>query len=246
MEYGRSIIVYLPPGYDLEAERRYPVLYMQDGQNLFDSATAFNGQEWEFDETAQELIHDGEIEPLIVVGLYNTGERRIDDYTPSVDPKQKKGGKADLYGRFLVEELKPFIDRRYRTLPSAEHTGLGGSSLGGLVTLYLGLKYPNIFSRLMVMSPSVWWDHAMILEFVNRLPAKPTTRIWLDIGTREGRITPLLVRKLCRTMIHKGWRLEADLKYTEVEGGVHNEKAWGDRVEPALRFLFPAERRPGA
>lgn len=241
MEYGRNIVIYLPPGYDLEVDRRYPVLYMHDGQNLFDSATAFNGQEWEFDETAQRAILEGEVEPLIVVGIYNTGEHRIDDYTPTFDRIQKRGGKADLYGQFIVEELKPFVDRRYRTLATPEFTGLGGSSLGGLITLYLGLRYPHIFSRLMIMSPSVWWDHAMILKFVDHLKAKPTTSIWLDIGTREGNITPNLVRKLRDILTHKGWRLNADLKFMEVPGGVHNEKAWGDRVEPALKFLYPAD-----
>src|SRR5579871_4912540 len=137
----RDIIVYLPPGYETEKRKRYPVLYMQDGQNLFDDATSFLG-EWHLDETAQALIPAKEIAPLIIVGIYNAGIHRIDEYTPARDPKMSMGGQADLYGRMLVEELKPFIDRRYRTLKDAAHTGLGGSSLGGLVSLYLGLKHP--------------------------------------------------------------------------------------------------------
>jgi predicted alpha/beta superfamily hydrolase len=187
------------------------------------------------------LIIGGEIEPLIIVGIYNTGEHRIEEYTPTFDPRQKKGGKADHYGRFIVEELKPFIDHSYRTLPGAEQTGLGGSSLGGLVTLYLGLKYPQVFSKLMVMSPSVWWDYGVILRIVESLKAKPSIRIWLDIGTREGKFTPGQVRRLRDLLISQGWRLKDDLRFVQVKGGLHNEVAWGERVEPALKFLFPKE-----
>lgn len=242
LAHDRDVMVYLPPGYQQEETRRYPVLYLQDGQNLFDSATAFNGTEWGVDETAQRLILGGKIEPLIVVGIYNSGGDRIDEYTPTVDPRQKRGGKADLYGRFLIEEMKPFIDRTYRTLAAPEFTGLGGSSLAGLLSLYLGLKHPNVFSRLMVMSPSVWWDHWMILGFVQQLRAKPTTRIWLDIGTKEGKLTPGFVRQLRDLLTAQGWRPDADLKFLEIRGGQHTETAWAKRVEPALRFLFPKQR----
>ncbi|MBL8187772.1 MAG: alpha/beta hydrolase [Acidobacteria bacterium] len=254
LDQNRDVIVYLPPNYEAsesykvsqsheDATRRFPVLYLNDGQNLFDATTAFNGVEWGVDETAQRLILSGRIEPLIIVGVYNTGADRIDEYTPTVDSRQKRGGKAGQYGRFLTEELKPFIDHRYRTLTGPEFTGLGGSSLGGLLTLYLGLKYPNVFSRLMVMSPSVWWDHWWILKFVQHLRAKPTTRIWLDIGTKEGKFTPGVVRQLRDLLLMQGWRLDADLKFMEIRGGQHTEAAWAKRVEPALRFLFPKQRR---
>ncbi|MCI0338283.1 MAG: alpha/beta hydrolase [Acidobacteria bacterium] len=239
LEHNRDIIVYLPPGYDRDIERRYPVLYLQDGQNLFDASTAFAGEEWGVDETAERLITSGQIEPLLIVGIYNTGIFRIDEYTPTYDARQKKGGKADQYGRFIVEELKSFIDLSYRTFPEVEQTGLGGSSLGGLVTLYLGLKYPQIFSKLMVMSPSVWWDQRVILRTVQSLRAKPSTRIWLDIGTKEGKYTAGHVRVLRDALITQGWRLKDDLKFLEVNGGQHNEQDWGKRVEPALKFLFP-------
>lgn len=242
LDHDRKVIVYLPPDYQHEQSRRYPVLYLQDGQNLFDATTAFNGVEWGVDETAQRLILGGKIEPLIIVAIYNSGSDRIDEYTPTVDPRQKRGGKADLYGQFLIRELKPFIDLNYRTLAGPEFTGLGGSSLGGLLTLYLGLKHPNIFSRLMVMSPSVWWDHWMILGFVQQLRAKPTTRIWMDIGSKEGKLTPGFVRHLRDLLLTQGWRLDADLKFMEIRGGQHTEAAWAKRVEPALRFLFPKQR----
>jgi predicted alpha/beta superfamily hydrolase len=239
LEHKRDVIVYLPPGYETDTARRYQVLYMHDGQNLFDPATAFGGVEWGVDATAQRLIDAGELDPLIIVGIYNTGQYRIDEYAPTFDPKHSRGGKADLYGRFIVEELKRFVDHSYRTMAGPEQTGLGGSSLGGLVTLYLGLKYPRIFSRLMVMSPSVWWDQAVILRVVKGLKAKPATRIWLDVGTKEGKLAPGQARALRDELIAQGWRLDSDLSFLQVKGGRHNERDWGQRVEPALKFLFP-------
>lgn len=243
---NRDVIVYLPPGYDSDPGRRYPVLYFHDGQNLFDGATSYiPGQEWRLDETAQGLIAARKVEPLIIVGLYNTGKDRVEEYTPVQDPKYKVGGKADLYGRMLVEEAKPFIDGNYRTLKDAKHTGLGGSSLGGLVSLYLGFKYPNVFGRLAVVSPSVFWGDKFIVHYLEALRGKPDGRIWLDTGTREGRNaaeeqeTVTYTRLLESALVKKGWKLEKDLKYFEALGAEHNERAWAARVGPMLEFLFP-------
>ncbi|QQS48670.1 MAG: alpha/beta hydrolase [Acidobacteriota bacterium] len=245
LDNERELIVYLPPGYEVDAGSSYPALYMQDGQNLFDRATAYGGVEWGLDETAQKLIIEDRIAPLIIVGINNMGEQRIEEYTPTRDSRLNKGGKADLYGRFLIEEVKPFIDERYRTLSDPDHTGLGGSSLGGLVSLYLGLKHPDVFGRLMVMSPSAWWDQAMMLKFIPELRAKSSTRIWLDIGTLEGKYTPRYVRTLRDQLVRAGWRLTDDLHFLEVENGEHNERAWGARAGQALEFLFRV-RRPRA
>jgi predicted alpha/beta superfamily hydrolase len=242
----RDVLVYLPPGYEANKRRRYSVFYMHDGQNLFDGATSFiPGQEWRVDETAQALIAGGKIEPLIIVGIYNAGRDRINEYTPAEDAKYKAGGKADLYGRMLVEELKPFIDSHYRTKKDASHTGLGGSSLGGLVSIYLALKYPHVFGRAAVVSPSVWFANKQIVHYVEALPKKPKVRIWMDIGTKEGgtpqeaRQTVTDARLLQETMIRKGWKFGKDLSYFEAEGAVHNEGAWAARVERILTFLFP-------
>lgn len=245
LKNDREVIVYLPPAYDAAKARRYSVLYMHDGQNLFDGATSFiPGVEWRIDETAQRLINAGRIEPLIIVGVYNTKDR-IDEYTPSADAKYKAGGKADLYGRMLVEELKPFIDSQYRTKRDAKHTGLAGSSLGGLASLYLALKYPKVFGRAGVVSPSVWFANKHILHFVESLSKKPDARLWIDIGTKEGR-TPEEAQqsvddaKLLRdALVKKGWRMGKDLNYLEAEGAQHNEAAWAARVESILAFLFP-------
>jgi predicted alpha/beta superfamily hydrolase len=243
---NRDLIVYLPPGYESGSKRRYSVLYFHDGQNVFDGATSFiSGQEWRLDETAQELIAARKIEPLIIVGLYNTGKDRVEEYTPVQDPKYKVGGKADLYGRMLVEEVKPFIDHTYRTLEDAKHTGLAGSSLGGLVSIYLGLKYPHVFGRLAVVSPSVFWGDKFIVHYVEALRSKPDERIWLDIGTKEGRDdkealeTVTNARLLESTLSKKGWKPGKDLRYFEAQGAEHNERAWAARVGPMLKFLFP-------
>ena len=234
----RTILVYLPPGYKARAARRYPVLYLQDGQNVFDKATSI-GEEWHVDETAQGLIEAGQIEPLIVVAIYNAGEHRIDEYAPTKVP-DKGGGEADAYGRMLVEEIKPLIDRKYKTLPSAASTGLGGSSLGGLLTLYLGLKYPTAFNRLAALSPSIWWDNRMIVHEVEKLPAKPPLRIWLDAGTGEGQEVVGDVRAFRDALVNKGWVNDHDLRYVEAEGGQHNEASWGSRVGEVLKWLYPA------
>jgi predicted alpha/beta superfamily hydrolase len=234
------VLVYLPPCYAHESARRYPVLYLHDGQNLFDGATSFiRGQDWRVGQTAGSLISAGAIEPLIIVGVYNTGDERVEEYTPTADSRFKVGGKADLYGRLLVEELKPFIDAQYRTRADAADTGLGGSSLGGLASLYLGLRYPQVFGKLAVISPSVWWGGRAILKSVAALDAKPGTRIWLDMGTAEGARAAPDARDLRDALVAKGWRLDADLRYLEVVGGRHDEAAWAKRVDPFLRFLFP-------
>jgi len=241
----RDVLVYLPPNYNAHAQKGYPVFYLADGQNLFDGATSFiPGQEWRADETVQQLINEKKIEPLIMVGIYNTGRERANEYTPTEDKKYKAGGKADLYGRMLVEGLKPFIDKNYRTIKKAAHTGLGGSSLGGLLSLYLGLKYPQTFGQLAVISPSVWWDDKQIVMFVDELKRRPNVRIWLDIGTKEGRDskdaaeTVANAKLLENALLKKGWRLQTDLKYFEAEGAEHNERAWALRFPLILSFLF--------
>jgi predicted alpha/beta superfamily hydrolase len=237
---ARNLVVYCPPGYDDQPDRRFSVLYLHDGQNLFDPNTAFiQGKDWMADETADDFTKRGVIEPLIMVGIYNTGEQRINEYTPWPDPKLG-GGHADLYGRTLVEEIKPFIDRNYRTLNGPMNTGLGGSSLGGLVTLYLGMHYPAVFGKLAVLSPSVWWDNRLIIDYIASITPKPRLKIWLDMGTSEGGMTLEDAEKLHEALLSKGWVEGQDLRFVEVEGAQHNETAWSARVGPFLEFLFPA------
>ncbi len=235
----RDLIVYLPPGYGDQPHRRFPVLYLHDGQNLFDGATSFiPGQDWHVGSTVDQCIHEGAVEPLIIVGMYNT-KARIREYTPTHVPKLG-GGRADRYAKFLIEEVKSFVDLEYRTLGGAEHTGIGGSSLGGLVSLYLGLKHPNLFGRIAALSPSVWWNQLVIHRFVESMHIEPRPRIWLDIGTREGPRIVHDVERFRDVLLQRGWRPEHDLHYERIEGAEHNEAAWAKRVGPFLRFLYPA------
>lgn len=236
----RDITVYLPPGYDAAPDTRYPVLYLHDGQNLFQPDRAFvKGQHWRAGETATALIEQGALAPLIIVGIDNAGARRLHEYTPTFD-RRRGGGGADAYGRLIVEELKPFIDARYRTLTEAAHTGLGGSSLGGLVSLYLGLQRPDVFRRIAVMSPSVWWDRRTILRNVRDAVPRPPLRIWVDIGTREGRHHVDNTRLLKVGLAKAGWVEGTDLQYEEVPDATHSEAAWADRFGRVLTFLFAA------
>lgn len=240
----RGVMVYLPPGYRRGKQRRYPVLYLQDGQNVFDAATAFGGVEWGADETAQQLIRKGLVEPLIIVAVENIGEGRIDEYAPTPSRRvknrqQKSRGQLRKYGRFLVEELKPFIDRTYRTRPEKESTGIGGSSLGGLAALVLGFWYPETFTRIAALSPSIWWDDYVIYRLANELgEATPrSSRIWLDTGTQEEGWERLA--QFRDHLVSLGWRLYGDFQYLEIADGEHTEAAWARRFEAVLRFLYP-------
>ncbi len=232
----RDVLVLLPPAYESERGRRYPVLYLHDGSNVY--------IEWRIDETAKRLVEAREIEPVIIVLVPNGGttQDRLEDYTPTrpaSPPNARFGGKADAYGRFLVEELKPLIDRQYRTAKDAANTGLGGASLGGLVTLYLGLEHPDVFGKLAVMSPSVWWDDELIVRKVKKLKARTTARIWLDAGELEGTMTRDDVKELRDALVKKGWTLGTDLAHYEAPGAKHGDVEFGRRADRMLKFLFP-------
>jgi len=241
----RDVIVWLPPGYE-EPEneaRRYPVLYMHDGQNLMNVVTAFGHVEWNVDETAEALVAAGKVEPVIIVGIYNAGVDRIPEYTQTPVEKYKGSGRADLYGDFLVNELKPLIDGTYRTRPEGRYTGLAGSSLGGLVSMYLGMKYPDTFTRLGVISPSVWWDDRDILGRVAALAGPLPLRVWVDIGTDEGSDdeaeTVQDATALHQALLDKGWSA-TDVSLKVYDGAEHSEAAWSQRFGEVLEFLYPA------
>ena len=235
----RRITIYLPAGYDERHDRPYPVLYLQDGQNLFDPERAYvPGNHWRVQDAADQAIGERTAAPMIIVGVDHAGPGRMDEYTPVRDKKHKGGGRAAEYARFLIEELKPAIDARYRTLPDAENTGVGGSSLGGLVSLYLALKHPDVFRRAAVMSPSVWWSERAILKDAEAFDGKPP-RLWLDIGGREGMEALQDARTLRDRMAAKGWG-EDTFHFFEDRRGDHSERAWARRVRQALEFLFPA------
>jgi len=237
----RSLNVYLPPGYELEPHRRYPVVYMHDGQNLFDAHTAFAHNPWRCDEIAEQVIRSGECEPVLIVGIANSTDR-IREYGP-------RSGSDDLsgdYARTLVDEVKPFIDAHYRTKPGAEHTAVGGASMGGLISLYLSKWYPGVFGMCIAMSPSVWWERESFIGTMRESPEwLNTCRVWLDIGGREGGsyegMTATLerTRRLGALMRSAMPQRAGNFRYVEDPDGRHNESDWGRRFADALRWMFP-------
>ena len=240
LPHARTVTVFLPPGYDPDGPRRYPVLWMHDGQNLFDAGTSFAGVPWAADETAEREARRGAAAPVIVVGVGNSPDR-LREYGP-----RPAGDGDDLsvgYGRFLVEELKPWVDATYRTAPGPDATGVAGSSMGGLISLELARRYPEVFGRCAALSPSLWWDRELFLREAG-WPAG--CRVWLDTGedegmSRAGRLANVTrTRRLARLFSEAGLRDGRDFAYREVPGGTHNEASWGARFGEVLRFLFPA------
>lgn len=251
LPHPRSVIVYLPPSYDIIPERRFPVIYMHDGQNLFDAHSAFGGVPWGIDEVADRLSRAGDCWPVILVGVGNTPDRHR-EYGPN-EHASVKGKRSDLsrkYGRCLVEEIKPFIDQNYRTLSESENTGIGGSSLGGLISLHLSQWYPDVFGLCCAMSPSLWWDREYFLRSLNAAPGWiDRVKIWIDVGGREGMTrktqlgTARRVRRLAKILEMRGRHEGLDFKFLEVPDGHHNEAAWGSRFDRVLMFLFGSGER---
>jgi predicted alpha/beta superfamily hydrolase len=216
---------------------------MHDGQNVFNDATSFAG-EWKADETAQRLIEAGTIEPVIIVAVANTGEGRMPEYPPTFDERVANGGRADLYARFLLTEVKPFIDKTYRTLPDREHTAVAGSSLGGLVSLHIARTYPDMVGKIAAVSPSLWWDDREMLRTIESDHAwTKNCRVWFDMGTAEEAPDQSGERtrdtRVLAGMFEKfGRQRGADFQYLEVPDGQHNEAAWAARFDQILVFLF--------
>ena len=236
----RDVFVYLPPGYDAATATRYPVLYAHDGNNMFDPAQAFMGNEWHADESMERLLAAREVPPMIVVGVGNTPDR-LDEYTWTKGDLdgQPAGGNGEAYGRFLTTELKPFIDRSYRTRPGRGDTGVMGSSLGGLQSFYLGRHLGQVFGKIGVMSPSIWWADRAVLNEVGQTPTD--LKIWLDMGHHEGSEeaqTLANARELAKRLHARGYQEGRDMRfYEDLEGG-HNERAWAYRFPIAVKFLY--------
>lgn len=242
----RDILVYLPQSYK-RSDKQYPVLYMQDGQNLFDAVTSFAG-EWHVDETMEALGKEG-VE-AIVVGIPNAGEKRLDEYSPFTQMKIG-GGLGDQYLSFLTETIKPIIDDTFRTCPDREHTAILGSSMGGYISLYGFFRFPQIFGLAGIMSPSFWFGRGAIYTYIENAPHSPG-KIYLDVGTREhgggrkmmkahSRRYYASVRRMHRLLVKKGYRPRRDLLYVEEKWAGHEEQAWARRLPAAIRFLLNAD-----
>jgi predicted alpha/beta superfamily hydrolase len=228
----RDIDVFLPPSYR-SGRRRFPVIYMQDGQNLADPHRAFGGNTWGL-EHAIGTLASRRIE-AIFVGVSNMGEDRVREYSPFVDARLG-GGDGDAYLAYLERTVKPLVDRKFRTRPDREATGILGSSMGALISLYAFFRAPETFGFVGAMSPSIWFASRAILSYVHNDGAPPG-RIYLDAGSEEGPNTLRDARQLARILERKGYD-EDHLRFVEVEGGQHTERHWAQRLVPAVEFLL--------
>lgn len=228
--HDRDLIIWLPPDYEKTKSQRYPVLYAHDGQNLFDPRTAFAGVDWAVDETADSLIRAGKMQPVIIVGVANTADR-VSEYTSA---------RGRDYAAFLIDEVKPFIDKNYRTRPDRDHTAVMGSSLGGLISFYLAWERPEVFGMAACLSGSWNWDNAAAFQLVESAAASiPNIKLYLDHGSEgdEGRLA-WMHRTLRDILLGRGFVLGKNLAYNFGVGDDHHESAWARRVWRPLLFFF--------
>ncbi len=252
----RDVTVLLPMGYaaSRDAATRYPVVYMHDGQNLFDDAAAAFGTAWEVDDVIDAVTASGAIAPHIVVAIDSTPER-LDDYTPTFDADQGAGGKGDAYADFLALALKPVVDAQFRTRCGREHTAVLGSSLGGLVSLHIGHRHPDIVGRVGAVSPSLWWDGGAAASTYQQWAATASSlpyRIWIDAGGAEGwdPDQPGLgsmvsnARLLRSALLGAGMHFPGDLGYLEEPSASHDEASWERRLPSILSYLLRDPQAP--
>ncbi len=228
----RRIWIYRPPNYETSGIR-YPVLYMHDGQNLFDQATSFSG-EWQVDETLNALFNQGKPVP-IVVGIDNGAGNRIAEYTPWAHT-QHGGGDGELYARFIEETLKPFVDQNYRTLPGREYTGVMGSSLGGLISFYIAQKHQNVFSKAGVFSPSFWFSDSVYV-FASQTPKEQPMRLYMMAGSNESHTMVGHLQSMADTLGKAGYN-DSEVKMVVIAGGQHNEALWRSQFGQAYEWLY--------
>lgn len=229
---SHKVWVYLPPNYGTST-KKYPVIYMHDAQNLFDAKTSYAG-EWNIDETLNNYFKTTK-KGFIVVGIENGGEKRIEEYTPWANNKYG-GGKGDIYVDFLVKELKPYIDLNFRTKRKAKHTAIIGSSLGGLISFYGGLKHPSVFGKIGALSPSFWFSKNSY-AFASRNSGTKNTKLYLLVGGKEGGSMVSDTKKMEQLLLEKGFPNE-NLKTKIVPDGMHTESFWRDEFLETILFLY--------
>ena len=229
---SHKIWVYLPPNYH-SSTKKYPVIYMQDAQNLFDAKTSYAG-EWKVDETLNE-IYKKTNKGFIVVGIENGGEERINEYTPWEHQKYG-GGKGDIYINFIVNTLKPYIDENYRTKPQQKYTGLIGSSLGGLISYYGGLKYPNIFGKISALSTSFWFSDEVI-KFTEEYGKVNNQKLYLLVGGKEGENMDTDTQKMEKLLLKTGFK-QRNLRTKINPEGKHNEAFWSSEFKGVVSWLY--------
>jgi predicted alpha/beta superfamily hydrolase len=233
----RNLLVYLPPSYR-KGTQRYPVLYLHDGQNVFNELTAFIKREWRADEAAEALAARGH--EVILVAIENNSNARASEYLPFKTRFNNHEARAEAHAAFVVKTVKPLIDQRYRTLPDAAHTGIGGSSFGGIISLYTALSYPEVFGFVGAFSPSLWVGDGSMFHWVREHPAPRTMRLWLDMGDHEGE-TPgerLYAMELTERMGDMLREQGAQVRVRFGKDAWHNEDAWAQRFPTALEWFL--------
>lgn len=236
LDRKRQLRLYLPPGY-ASSGKRYPVLYMHDGQNLFDNATAYAG-EWKVDETLDALAKEGKLE-LIVVGIDNGQEKRMTELNAWDNARIGKGEGRE-YTDFIVRTVKPMIDRNYRTLPDRAHTAIMGSSMGGLASHYALVQYPEVFSKAGVFSPAYWTAGQSVFDFVSTKPAPKDARMFLLMGGKEGPQMNADVKRMAE-VVKKTGHPAANTVLKIVPAAEHNEAFWAGELREALLWMFAPE-----
>jgi predicted alpha/beta superfamily hydrolase len=250
LQNQRDVLVWLPTDY-ASSERRYPVFYLHDGQNLFDAFTSYGGVEWQIDESMQILEKWGH--PAIIVGINNRSEERYIEYSPYPLPEIGAQGQGDLYISFLTDTLMPIINQQFRTLTTPEHTGIAGSSMGGLISLYGFLTRPQVFGLCGCFSPAYWIGEQKIFAEIEQIHT-PHGKVYLDVGGREGEVleNPRFgltlknpdeayrtnVAQMASLLSAKGYQMGHSLLYIEDKYARHNEIAWASRFLPAMQFLL--------
>lgn len=229
LNHKRDIIVWLPPSYKKNTKKHYPVLYMNDGQNIFDPTTAFTGYDWRVDEVADSLIAMKRIEEIIIVGIYNTLDRL---------PEYSDSDLGTAYMNFVINVVKPLVDSTYRTKSDKEHTGIIGSSLGGLSSLLFVWKRSDIFGMAGCMSTSFWYDDEKTLKEVREYSGhKKNIKIYLDCGGREKELISGY-KRMVEILKSKGYKKGKDFDFTLDSKGTHSEQYWAQRVWRPLVFMF--------
>ncbi|CAM2009166.1 alpha/beta hydrolase [Acanthopleuribacter pedis] len=232
----RGVRVYLPPSYDENLLKSYPVVYCHDGQNLFEAATAFGGREWRLDETSDALVMQGVIQEAIYVGIDNTGASRLPEYTPTADPNYG-GGDGDLYLDFIENEVVPWIENSLRTRAGANTRFLMGSSLGGLISFYGSWTRSDVFGSAACLSSSFWWDNQNLLGEVQQWNgATPAARFYVDGGSLES--AGQSAADMRDALVQLGFVEGDNVAYFLDQGAGHNEAAWAARLDRPLRFLL--------
>ena len=247
----RALRIYLPKKYDISEEQSFSVLYMHDGQNLYFDGEATFGDSWKVKDTMEQLEEEGFTEGIIVVGIDNNPLTRLDEYSPwknEIEHKDFKmgshGGDGDKYAQFIVNTLKPFIDSEYRTLRNRDNTAVAGSSMGGIISTYLGIKYPNIFYKIGAFSTSSWFAEKSFLQSIQNSQLPKNQKFFIQVGTKESGDN----EEMCQMYIESNLRFEKqlldkgfnkeDILFVIGEGDIHNEKSWAKHFSSFIKFVF--------